>query len=64
MENNIYQKIRERNMTQQNLADRVGIRREYINRIINCKITTTIPLGIRIARALGMLVEDLFIIEQ
>ncbi len=64
MKNNIYYVIREKNMTQTELAQIVGIRREYLNRIINRKVTPTVPLGMRIAKALSMHVEDLFIIEQ
>ena len=62
MENNIYRIIRKKNMTQENLARMVGVKREYINRIINRKITPTVPLGLRIAKALDMQIEDLFII--
>lgn len=61
MDNNIYQVIRDQNMTQGDLAQKVGIRREYINRIINRRITPTVPLGMRIAKALEVSVEDLFI---
>jgi len=62
MDNNIYQTIRERNMTQGDLAMMVGVKREYINRIINRKVTPTVPLGMRIAKALKVPMEDLFII--
>jgi DNA-binding XRE family transcriptional regulator len=48
-------------MTQGDLARMVGVKREYLNRIINCKITPAVSLGIRIARALEMPVEELFI---
>jgi putative transcriptional regulator len=62
MDNNIHQTIRERNMTQGDLAIMVGVKREYINRIINRKVTPTVPLGMRIAKALKVPMEDLFII--
>jgi putative transcriptional regulator len=64
MENNIYQVIAARNLTQAELARKVGIKREYINRIINCKVTPTIPLGMRIANALNVSVEELFILSE
>ncbi len=64
MDNNIYKVIRQKNMTQAELAKKVGVKREYINRIINRKITPTIPLGMRIAKALEVSVEDLFFIDQ
>ncbi len=63
MENTIYKMLIAKNMTQAELARKVGVKREYINRIINRKITPTIPLGMRIARALGMKVEDVFFDE-
>lgn len=62
MDNNIFQTIKERNMTQGDLAIMVGVKREYINRIINRKVTPTVPLGMRIAKALKVPMEDLFII--
>ena len=43
------------------LAEVVGVRREYLNRIIHDKITPTVPLAIQIARALGRVVEDVFV---
>ena len=64
MNNNISEVMQKKNMTQGVLAQRVGIRREYINRIINRKVTPTIPLGMRIALALDVTVEYLFILNQ
>ncbi len=61
MENIIYRVLISKNMTQAELARRVGVKREYMNRIINRKITPTVPLGMRIAKALDMKVEDVFI---
>jgi putative transcriptional regulator len=62
MDNNIYRLIRQKNMTQASLANLVGVKREYINRIINRKVTPTVPLGMRIAKALEVPMEDLFVI--
>ncbi len=64
MENNIYQVITARNLTQAELARKVGVKREYINRIINRKVTPTIPLGMRIANALDVSVEELFVLSR
>ena len=64
MDNNIYQVIRRKDMTQADLAKMVGVKREYMNRIINRKVTPTVPLGMRIARALEVPMEDLFVIEH
>lgn len=63
MKNKIQQVMYQRNLTQTELAKRIGIRRDYLNRIIRSKITPSVPLAIRIARGLGKFVEDLFIIE-
>jgi putative transcriptional regulator len=63
MDNNIYRVILEKNMTQADLARMIGVKREYVNRIINRKVTPTIPLGMRIANALEMPMEDLFILQ-
>lgn len=64
MDNNISQVIHDKHMTQANLAEKVGIKREYINRIINGKVTPTVPLGMKIARALDVPMEELFSIEH
>jgi putative transcriptional regulator len=62
MDNNIYKVISGRKMTQASLANMVGVKREYINRIINRKVTPTVPLGMRIAKALDVPMEELFIV--
>ena len=64
MENKIFDVIREKEMTQAELANRVGVKREYINRIIHSKITPTVSLAMRIANALEVTIEDLFSLEQ
>lgn len=64
MDNNIYRVILEKNMTQADLARMIGVKREYVNRIINRKVTPTIPLGLRIANALEKSMEDLFILQS
>lgn len=60
LENNIGKMLLERNMFQAELGRKVGVKREYINRIINRGITPTIPLGLRIAKALDSTVEEVF----
>ncbi len=59
MDNNIKKVIYQKKMTQAELARMVGVKREYMNRIINRRVTPTITLGLRIAHALKMPVEDL-----
>lgn len=60
MKNCIKEELKKQELTQAQLAHRVGIKREYLNRIINDKVTPTIPLGIKIAGGLGLIVEDVF----
>jgi len=60
MENSIQKVLADKNMTQAELASRVGIKREYLNKIINNHITPTVGLAMKIAKALDMRVEDLF----
>ena len=60
MKNKIDQVIREKNITQDDLAKVIGVNRDYINLVINKKITPTVILGTRIAHALDVPVEELF----
>jgi putative transcriptional regulator len=60
MKNIIQQVLSAKKMTQSQLADRVGIKREYLNKIINSRITPTVGLALRIGQALDMQVEELF----
>ncbi len=64
MKNNIDQVINHKRMTQGDLADMVGVRREYINRIINRRIIPSVYLGMRIADALKVPMEKLFVLED
>jgi DNA-binding XRE family transcriptional regulator len=58
--NNIAKILMQQNKRQVWLAGQVGVKREYINRIINGRIMPTIPLALQIAWALGVKVEDIF----
>jgi DNA-binding XRE family transcriptional regulator len=64
MDNNISQVIRAKNINQADLARKVGINQEYLNDIINRKITPTVPLGKRIAEVLEVPLEELFFIRN
>jgi putative transcriptional regulator len=63
MDNNIKELLVSKNMTQAKLAERVGVKREYMNRIIMGKINPTMPLGMRIAKALGETCEYVYIVD-
>ena len=47
-------------MTQQQLADKVGVTRQTIIAIEAGKYSPSLPLAFRIARAFGITVEDVF----
>ncbi|MGE5294626.1 MAG: helix-turn-helix transcriptional regulator [Solirubrobacterales bacterium] len=47
-------------MTQQQLADKVGVTRQTIIAIEAGKYSPSLPLAFRIARAFGTTVEDVF----
>ncbi len=47
-------------LTQQQLADRVGVTRQTILSIEKGKYSPTVGLALRLARVLGVAVEDLF----
>jgi transcriptional regulator with XRE-family HTH domain len=64
MDNNIYKMIRQKNITQIELAQIVGIEQTYLNLIIKRKITPTTPIMMRIANALEVPMEYLFLIER
>ena len=65
VDNNICFIIAKKNLTQVDLAQMVGVKREYINRIINRKVTPTVPLAMGIAKALKVSVEEVFtLIEE
>jgi putative transcriptional regulator len=51
-------------MTQQDLADRVGVTRQTILYIEKGKYSPTIGLALRLARVLGVRIEDLFELER
>lgn len=50
----------EKNMTQQNLADLVGVTRQTINLIEKDKYNPTIKLCVSIAKVLGKSLDELF----
>ena len=51
-------------MTQQDLADRVGVTRQTILSIEKGKYNPSVGLAIRLARVFGVAVEDLFALEE
>ena len=51
-------------MTQKDLADRVGVTRQTILAIENGKYFPTLELAFRIARAFGVALEDVFTFHE
>jgi putative transcriptional regulator len=51
-------------MSQQELADRVGVTRQTVHSVETGKYKPTVELALRLARCLGVRVEDLFELEE
>jgi putative transcriptional regulator len=51
-------------MTQQTLADKVGVTRQTIIATEQGRYAPSLPLAIKIARAFGMQVEEVFRLEK
>ncbi|MHC4116669.1 MAG: helix-turn-helix transcriptional regulator [Planctomycetota bacterium] len=51
-------------MTQQQLADRVGVTRQTIIAIESGKYAPSLPLAFKLARAFGVSMEDIFQFED
>ncbi|NLY21582.1 MAG: helix-turn-helix transcriptional regulator [Tissierellia bacterium] len=52
------------NLTQEELAEKVGVRRETIGRLENGKYNPSLKLAHDIAKTLNAKIEDLFIFED
>lgn len=58
---NIVQKIRiEKNLTQEELAEKVGVSRQTVIAIEKGNYTPSVQLALKIARAFKLSVEDIF----
>lgn len=51
----------ERNWSQQDLADRLGVSRQSVNAVETGKYDPSLPLAFRIADVFGMSIEEIFI---
>ena len=60
MKNRIKVLRAEKNWSQAALAERLNIARQSLNAIENGKADPSLPLGMRIAKAFGARVEDIF----
>ena len=50
-------------LTQEELADKVNVRRETVARLENAKYNPSLELAVRISRVLDTPIEELFIFE-
>ena len=64
MRNNIKEARQQKRLTQAQLADIVGVSRQTIISIEICKYVPSVLLSIKISKALGKNVEDLFWLEE
>ena len=64
MKNNIKVSRAERSMTQQQLADAVGVSRQTVNAIESGKFIPSTVLALKVARLFGKPVEQVFILED
>jgi len=65
---NVKNKIKElrkkQKITQEELANTLGVTRQTINAIENNKYNPTLELAMKLARLLGIRVDELFILED
>lgn len=64
MTNKVRQIRQQQNLTQIDLAEKVGVSRQSIIAIESGKYVPTTLLALKIAKALGKKVEDVFILEK
>lgn len=63
MKNIISQLRKENKITQEELANEVGVTRQTITSIENGKYIASLPLAFKIAKFFGMKIEDIFTME-
>ncbi|MBQ2819427.1 MAG: helix-turn-helix transcriptional regulator [Clostridia bacterium] len=64
MENRIKDLRKEQNVTQQDLADAVGVTRQTIISLENGKYNASIQLAHKIAKYFSLTIEQVFIFEE
>ncbi|MBR5885596.1 MAG: helix-turn-helix transcriptional regulator [Alistipes sp.] len=64
MKNSIKVSRAERSMTQQQLADAVGVSRQTVNAIESGKFIPSTVLALKVAKLFGKPVEQVFILED
>lgn len=64
MKNIIFQLRKENKITQEELANEVGVTRQTITSIENGKYIASLPLAFKIAKFFEMKIEDIFTMEE
>ena len=64
MENHIAALRKQRRLSQEELAQAVGVSRETITSLEVGKYTASLPLAFKLARYFGCSIEDLFLFEE
>lgn len=64
MKNNLKVQRAIKNITQQELADKVGVSRQTINALEGGKYVPSTVLALKIARVFGKYLEEIFFLEE
>ena len=64
MKNNIKIERARHNMTQQDLANKIGVSRQTINAMESNKYVPSTVLALKIARLFQLKVEEIFLLEE
>lgn len=64
MENHITALRKQRRLSQEELAQAVGVSRQTITSLEVGKYTASLPLAFKLARYFGCSIEDLFLFEE
>ena len=64
MNNSIHDRRLARGLSQQELANRCGVSRQTINAIENDKYDPTLALAMKLARLLGLHVDEVFFLDE
>lgn len=61
--NAMARRMRDRGLSEQQLADRIGSSQSYVNRVKNGRVQPTVQVAARFARALDTSIDELFFPE-
>ena len=64
MNNRIQDLRKEKGLTQQGLAEKLGVSRQTIISLENGKYNPSISLSYKLAKAFGLTIEDVFIFDE